>query len=982
MGDSIRAILGASSLARVSLFTLVLSLTALAACGDNAPKPGDGPFGTGCDEDKDCESLICAAMEGDPRICTESCTDPLGDECAAGFKCRRPDREEGMVCVCTDPSGCEVDDPPAEECTADFECDDDIECTVDSCLGEECTFAVRPELCEVGSSCDPDVGCVENPECVGNDECTISSDSCRQGGFCDPVSGRCQFALTDNDADGAFPEECGGNDCDDFDSNVAGGRADVCDQIDNDCDRFVDEDAERMCGGMSCSFGDCFCEGGLTDCSGTGQGCVDTFSDRNNCGGCGFACEGGFFCNGGVCTDVDECFEGRECPPHSSCANTFGTFECRCDFGFEPNASRSECVDVNECARGFHNCGSAANCVNLFGGFECDCAPGFQDLGMGCQDINECQGFSCGHGVCRNTQGGFHCECNFGYAPHPTTGVCRVVDECQAGVLNDFRWCDGACRDLRNDSSYCGSCFNECVGPSFCSGRECVCDNSALTYCNNGDTCVNLRNDEQNCGFCGNVCPGNATCTNGECQCPMGQVPCNDQCVAIGTAQNCLGCFDSCAIGSTCTEDGCQCPTSAPTQCDGACVNTRTHEQHCGGCYFWCPEDATCTSGQCRCPANAPNLCQDSNTCNDFDTSENACGACGSYCSGICNEGECAQAELIALGGEMGCVLFSDGRVGCFGNNGSGRLGRGLSASLTAQELGLLSLSNVVAIAARDAHACAVQTGGAVQCWGENSSQQLGNGNTTDQNAPVATRAGAAQVAVGLAHTCVVLTGTGKVECTGSDASGQRGDGEDEPAIGTWTGPAALEDVDELVSGQNHLCALVDGEVFCWGDNSSGQLGNGTSGASVDAPVKVTGLSGVTDIAAGRNHTCAVADGDVYCWGESSSYQTGSPETTDLVLATSLGFSNAIQVAAGDAHTCAVVEHGNVWCWGSGSDRQNGATMTGPELHGLGGPWAQLAAGSAHTCGILTEGGDFYCWGDGPSIAFFVDTAGPIRIAR
>ena len=56
--------------------------------------------------------------------------------------------------------------------------------------------------------------------------------------------------------------------------------------------------------------------------------------------------------------------------------------------------------------------------------------------------------------------------------------------------------------------------------------------------------------------------------------------------------------------------------------------------------------------------------------------------------------------------------------------------------------------------------------------------------------------------------------------------------------------------------------------------------------------------------------------------------------------------------------------------------------MTGPELHGLGGPWAQIAAGSAHTCGILTEGGDFYCWGDGPSIAFFVDSASPIHIAR
>jgi alpha-tubulin suppressor-like RCC1 family protein len=977
MGDGIRTLVSAGSLVRVSMFAVVLSLSVLAACGDDEPKPGDAPFGESCDEDKDCESLICAAMEGDPRICTESCTDPLGDECAPGFRCRRPDRDEGMVCVCTDPRGCESSQP-SEECSFDSECDDDVACTADSCDGEVCVHTVRPELCAVGSSCDSNVGCVENPVCNDGDECT-TDDPCLQGGFCDFNSGRCQFDVTDNDGDGAFPEECGGNDCNDFDFNVNGSLSDFCDQVDNDCDGFFDEDAEQVCGGMGCSFGACMCTGSQTDCSAWGHGCVDIFNDPANCGSCGNDCGVGFLCVGGSCQDLDECLLGTKCPPQSTCTNVFGSVECRCDFGFEPNATASECVDINECRRGLHNCGSSNNCVDLFGGFECDCAPGFEDFGFGCVDINECNNFSCGRGVCRNTSGGFRCDCNFGYAPGPT-GACVLVDECQAGVLPDFRWCDGACRDLRNNDDYCGSCFNECTGASSCRDSECQCDNRTQTYCDG--TCVNTRNDTANCGFCGNQCPSNATCPNGGCVCPMGQTLCGDQCVTLGTIQRCQGCFDTCAIGSVCTANGCECPAGSPLQCDGICVNPNDNEQHCGGCYQWCPEDATCTGGDCKCPAEAPNLCVNSNTCNDFDTSEEACGGCDEYCQAICNDGDCAVAQMIALGGNMGCVLFSDGRVGCFGSNDSGRLGRSLSTSLTGQELGLLSLTGVVSIAARDAHACALRNDGTVHCWGENSAQQLGTGDTADQASPVATRSGAAQVAVGLLHTCVVLAGNGRVECTGSDASGQRGDGAASPAFGTWTGPAGLEQVDKLVSGQDHLCALIDGEVVCWGDNSSGQLGIGTSGASVNAPAtKVVGLTGVTDVAAGRSHTCAVAGGDVYCWGENSSSQCGSSDTTDRMFATSQGFSNAISVAAGDAHTCALLDTGSVWCWGSGSDRQNAGSMTGPELHGTYGPWSHIATGSSHSCTILTDG-DFFCWGDGPSIAFYFDTASPVRIAR
>lgn len=198
--------------------------------------------------------------------------------------------------------------------------------------------------------------------------------------------------------------------------------------------------------------------------------------------------------------------------------------------------------------------------------------------------------------------------------------------------------------------------------------------------------------------------------------------------------------------------------------------------------------------------------------------------------------------------------------------------------------------------------------------------------------------------------------------------------------------------------GGDFSCAIVnDGTVRCWGLASSGRLGYGnvTDIGDTETPASAGAVDlgpGRTarSIATGKLHACAILDnGTVRCWGDNLFGQLGYPGGQDIgdgELPSAAGpvdlgpGRTARAIAAGEVHTCAILDDGNVRCWGNNSDGQLGypgfqavgdnesPATVGPVDLGPARTARAITAGGtlgSHTCAILDDS-TLRCWGYGP----------------
>jgi alpha-tubulin suppressor-like RCC1 family protein len=225
------------------------------------------------------------------------------------------------------------------------------------------------------------------------------------------------------------------------------------------------------------------------------------------------------------------------------------------------------------------------------------------------------------------------------------------------------------------------------------------------------------------------------------------------------------------------------------------------------------------------------------------------------------------------------------------------------------------------------------------------------------------------RIAAGDKHTCAIALND-TIWCWGSNLSGQlgssafRGDFSSTPRQTSALPGSRI--ARRIVAGFDHACVLAtDGTVWCWGDNGYGSIG--VDGDSQLNPVQVTLNSTATTIAAGGYTTCAVlSDKSLQCWGRNNKGQlgngtSGNTGVTAPVYASLVPASFTVaHLEIGDTHSCAVSVFGAVWCWGEHTSGRLGTTATSSAVTpaataSVGGIASEVAAGAAHTCALLTN---------------------------
>ena len=548
--------------------------------------------------------------------------------------------------------------------------------------------------------------------------------------------------------------------------------------------------------------------------AGAGGAVVGSGGSGGTAGG-GVAGSGG--AGGGTCRDGTFA-NGTSCAPCSTCPS--GQFEAAgCSATHD-----TVCAACTACTAGqFQSAACGASTDTVCNGCDTDCAD--------CTGIGACT--TCAPGN------------------YLMNGVCVGCSTCGPGEYQA-----AACSGIAD---------TVCVPCSTCSAGEfqtAACAATADTACTACSTCGAGRFETAACGATSDTAC--ATCST----CGAGQIAVS-ACTATSdtTCRPCGGSGESCCGGNSCNQSlvcaGLACG------CLSAC-NTSTVMKGDGTIWILGIELTNADSS----PFTATSYSADSLYYGCATTSDSAVW-CWSK-TYLNNDGQLGDGKTGALNQYPVQVVTSVG-------------GPALSGITS---VNVNDFQPVGTTRAPGGTACALGPSGAVWCWGNGSSGQLGNGSLSNSYVavPVLSSSGGAQftgvteISVTADHVCALKSDM-TVWCWGDNSTGQLGVGDTSLQralypVQVTALPSAASHVVATDSPGATCASTIDGNAWCWGASWAIGMQPTVSGSSSYVPVPVltdatTPLSQVArivDMTFGMtppSNMCALkTDGTLWCWGK------------------------------------------------------------------------------------------------------------------
>jgi alpha-tubulin suppressor-like RCC1 family protein len=239
-----------------------------------------------------------------------------------------------------------------------------------------------------------------------------------------------------------------------------------------------------------------------------------------------------------------------------------------------------------------------------------------------------------------------------------------------------------------------------------------------------------------------------------------------------------------------------------------------------------------------------------------------------------------SNSREVTLGRYSTCVVTLDSNLWCTGEFHVGASGEGhVLAGGLATPVEVVNTGDVTSAMCGYTHCCLITSAFDIKCFGRNYRAACGTGNNSPSiiatpltvTAYIAT-ALPVEVEGGVHYTCV-LDQNKNIQCFGKNSSGQLGrsttsayEGTSAFVLNQGSSGASVR----LKAGRSSCCALTDLQAaFCWGKGSKGQLGDGLATAS-STPVDVSGVTTALEIFGGMDapYSCVkLTSGEVKCWG-------------------------------------------------------------------------------------------------------------------
>ncbi len=513
--------------------------------------------------DNDLDGYVSLSVSG---TCSGTGCEPAQCQIIAGTDCDdRPDGEDGIPGTSDD--GANINSGAAEVC-------DNLDNNCDGSTDENLT---QPTVCGVG-----ECGAAGEETCIagtwGGDTCTPGTPTAE---VCDNLDNNCDGSIDENVTQ---PTICGVGECgaageETCTAGTWGGDtctpgtpiAEVCDNLDNNCDGSIDENLTQP---TVCGVGECGAAGEETCTAGVwgGDTCTPGTPTAEVCDNLDNNCDGSIdenvtqptACGVGECGAIGEetctagVWGGDTCTPGTPTAEVCDNLDNNCDGSINENVTQPTICGVGECgAIGEETC-----TAGVWGGDTC--TPGTPTVEV-CDNLdNNCDG-SIDENVTQPTICG--------------VGECGAIGEetCTAGV-----WGADTCTPGTPTVEVCDNLDNNCDGiidenitqPTICGVGECgaIGEETCTAGVWGADTCTPGTPTAEVCDNLDNNCDGSVdenvtqatACGVGECG-AIGEETCTagvwggDTCTpGTPTAEVCDNLDNNCdgSLDEGCDDDG------------------------------------------------------------------------------------------------------------------------------------------------------------------------------------------------------------------------------------------------------------------------------------------------------------------------------------------------------------------------------------------------------------------------------------------